>query len=105
MRRNGSSYEEFNQVGALFDDYFRSIGQLNRFKQQMAMTYWPHIVGERVAGHARPIRTQNGIIFIEVDSSAWQNELQYMKRDIVGQLNRFLRGNYIKDIKFLAGRH
>ncbi len=103
MKDNSNSVE-LTKIGNLFDDYFRSIGQLKRFKRQMAVTYWRNIVGERVASHTNATDCQNGILFIEVDSSAWLNELQFMKREIVSQLNRYLNGNYIKDAKFLARR-
>ncbi len=102
MRDKKKRAREFAQVGDIFDDYFRRIGQLERFKQQMAISHWESIVGERVSSHTKATRCQNGILFVEVDSPPWQNELQFMKREIVSQLNRFLKGNYITDLKFIV---
>ncbi len=99
-----SKIGEFEQAGALFDAYFKSIGQLEKFKQQMALTYWAALVGERVASHTQPVRCESGLLVVEVDSSAWMNQLQFMKREMVVQLNQYLKGNYVKDVKFVIAR-
>ena len=88
-------------IGSLFDSYFKSIGQLERYKQEYAKSNWSSIVGEKIARHTQPVSVDRGTLFVEVDNSAWLNELQFMKRDMITQLCHFLGGMYIKDINFV----
>ncbi|OQY26814.1 MAG: hypothetical protein B6244_12565 [Candidatus Cloacimonetes bacterium 4572_55] len=96
--------ENFTRIGSLFEDYFRQIGMFQRYKQGQVLAYWEEVVGERVARHTTPTSCRDRILFVEVDSPTWMNELQYRKRDIVTQINRFLNGSFIKDIRFVAPR-
>lgn len=92
--------QDAEMVGSLFDAYFRSIGQLTRYKYELALNSWPSVVGQRVAAHTAPVRCDDGVLMVHVDSPAWHNELQYMKRDIVTRLNQNLGGMYIKELLF-----
>ena len=54
---------------------------------QSALARWDEVVGERIARVARPTGVARGVLFVEVRSSAWMNELTLMRRDILARLN------------------
>jgi predicted nucleic acid-binding Zn ribbon protein len=69
-----------------------------------AVREWPQIVGERIARrtHARSYR--DGILLVEVDGSAWLQELGYLKRELVAQLNRRLGSNRVRGLHLVMTR-
>jgi hypothetical protein len=65
---------------------------------------WREIVGESVAEHSQPRSIRNQILFIEVDHPTWMQQLQFLKPTLLGQVNVFLGGPLIQDIRFKLGK-
>lgn len=59
---------------------------------------WTHIVGPRIAGRTRVGRLQRGVLTVKVASSAWSNELSFLKRQLVAKLQR--AGHEVTDLRF-----
>jgi hypothetical protein len=64
---------------------------------------WDQAVGETVAQQAQPAFVRGGILFVKCSSSAWMQQLQFMKVTIRDELNRLLGKEVIKDIRFQMG--
>jgi hypothetical protein len=64
---------------------------------------WDQTVGETVAQQAQPAFVRGGILFVRCSSSAWMQQLQFMKVTIRDELNRLLGKEIIKDIRFQMG--
>jgi hypothetical protein len=64
---------------------------------------WDQTVGETVAQQAQPAFVRGGILFVKCSSSAWMQQLQFMKVTIREELNRLLGKEVIKDIRFQMG--
>ncbi len=61
---------------------------------------WDGIVGEKMAGHARPTNINNRVLYVEVDDPLWLSQLKYMKLDIVDKINTTIKEGLFKDIRF-----
>ena len=64
---------------------------------------WDQAVGETVAQQAQPAFVRGGVLFVKCSSSAWMQQLQFMKVTIRDELNRLLGNEVIKDIRFQIG--
>ena len=64
---------------------------------------WDQAVGETVAQQAQPTFVRGGTLFVKCSSSAWMQELQFMKGTICKELNRLVGREAVKDIKFQMG--
>ena len=64
---------------------------------------WDQAVGETVAKQAQPTLVRGGTLFVKCSSSAWMQELQFMKGTICKELNRLVGREAVKDIKFQMG--
>jgi predicted nucleic acid-binding Zn ribbon protein len=64
---------------------------------------WDRVVGEDIARNARPAAFKGSILLVHVTSSTWLHHLQYLKKDIVAQLNNDLDQAIVGDIKFKIG--
>jgi hypothetical protein len=62
------------------------------------------IVGESVAEHSQPRSIRNQILFIDVAHPTWMQQLQFLKPTLLDQVNAFLGGPLIQDIRFKLGK-
>ena len=69
-----------------------------------AVREWEQVVGPRVARHTRAVSFRDGVLQVEVDGSAWMHELGFLKRDLVGKVNRHLGSRLVKDVRFVVPR-
>ena len=52
-----------------------------------ALARWETAVGPQIARHARAVRVQDGVLWVEVDHPIWKSELHHRKRQILDRLN------------------
>jgi hypothetical protein len=74
-----------------------------KMKGYAAWMVWTKAVGDTIAQQAQPAFMRGGVLFVKCSSSAWMQQLQFMKGKICEQLNRLLGNEVIKDIRFQMG--
>jgi len=74
-----------------------------KMKGYAAWMVWDKAVGDTIAQQAQPAFMRGGVLFVKCSSSAWMQQLQFMKGKICEQLNRLLGKEVIKDIRFQMG--
>ena len=74
-----------------------------KMKGYAAWMVWNKAVGDTIAQQAQPAFMRGGVLFVKCSSSAWMQQLQFMKGKICEQLNRLLGKEVIKDIRFQMG--
>ena len=87
-------------IGNVFAQLFKDLGIDKAIQQNMAVTKWAEIVGERIAAISEADRIENGILFVKVSSPVWRSELVFMKSNLIKSVNDTLTKNVVKDIKF-----
>jgi len=61
---------------------------------------WEEIAGEGLANHARPVRIDERILYVEVDDPIWLSQVRYMKLDIMAKIGVTIKKGIFKDIRF-----
>jgi len=64
-----------------------------------AVEVWPEVVGDRVAARAHAVAFRDGTLVVEVDSATWMNELTYLKRRMIDDLNRRLGAEVVSELR------
>jgi predicted nucleic acid-binding Zn ribbon protein len=64
---------------------------------------WNEAVGPEIAARTQPESFRRGILLVKTASSAWQNELMFLKSDILLKLNRLLGRTLVTDLKVVSG--
>jgi len=90
-------------IGAVLAEVIKNLGLAKKFSEQRAVADWAEIVGETIAEHSRAIRVDGGRLFVEVDSSVWSQELSFMKRRILSEINRRIGKQTIETVHFVIG--
>jgi predicted nucleic acid-binding Zn ribbon protein len=78
------------RVGDLLDDVLKQRGVGTQIRRVGALDVWAEAVGEKIASvtHARAVVATT--LFVEVRSSAWLMELDFMKGALLEHLNEQL---------------
>jgi predicted nucleic acid-binding Zn ribbon protein len=87
-------------LGEALQKLLRNLEIEPQVKQHLAAANWPKIIGEAVAKVSAVERVEKGVLFVKVESSAWRNELTFMRREVIKKINDFLGEELIRDIRF-----
>ncbi|OPX19313.1 MAG: hypothetical protein BZ151_09935 [Desulfobacca sp. 4484_104] len=64
---------------------------------------WEQAVAEQFKAQSRLVDYQRKILWIEVPSSLWMQELQFVKPQILANLNELLGSGVVNDLRFRIG--
>jgi len=64
---------------------------------------WETAVGAQIATQAKPAGFRDGVLTVAVASAPWMQQLSYLKKKIITELNKRLGEELVKDIFLRAG--
>lgn len=94
-----------DRVGDLLGGLLRKWGVDREVARQGAKDRWAGVVGERIAGVTRARSVASGTLFVEVRSSAWMNELNLMRHELLRRLNAGEAEGRVERIVFVLAEH
>ena len=74
-----------------------------KMEQVMLYRLWNEAVGEQIARNASPVLVRGDVLHVNVSSSVWVQQLQFLRDIMLEKINANLRGRKIKDIRFKIG--
>jgi hypothetical protein len=90
------------ELSGAFSGIIRDKGWQTKFDQHRVFPAWQELVDRETGTFARPLKIVKDILWIEVDNSAWMQQLQYQKHFLLENLNNFLENSTLKDIRFVV---
>jgi hypothetical protein len=102
MRKRTYHYGD-QSLKATFAGIIRDKDWDKKFDQHRVFLAWSELVDQETAAHARPLKIVKDVLWVEVDNSAWVQQLQFKKLELLDQLNDHLRVSYFTDIRFTVG--
>mgnify|MGYP002177104452 CR=1 FL=1 len=67
------------------------------------MAAWSKVMPERIVRRARPVSLTRGVLFINVTSSGWAQELHHMHDELLQRLRLEVKGARIAALRFRVG--
>ena len=64
---------------------------------------WDTAVGDAIAKNTKPEAFKGKLLLVNVNSSAWMHQLQFLKKDMIDKINTALGKELVQDIKFKIG--
>jgi len=101
MKKRAQSTPE--NVGPILERLFSSLNLGIKVKQYQILDVWEGVVGEAIARQTQPNHIRNMVLWVTVSSSTWMQQLEFMKKQIVGRLNECIGEKVITDIRFRIG--
>jgi hypothetical protein len=75
----------------------------DKMEQVMLYRLWNETVGEQIARNASPVLVRGDVLHVNVSSSVWVQQLQFLREAMLEKINANLTGRKIKDIRFKIG--
>lgn len=88
-------------VATLLPKLVRSKGWEKQLDLHSIFPEWENLANEDFVAHARPLKIERNVLWLEVENSSWLQQFQYGKYELLGDLNGFLRLSQLKDIKMV----
>ena len=83
------------------------VKQINLDKKQSdleILKVWNNLLDPNITAHAQPANLVRGTLFVNVDNSAWLNEIvRYRRREILSRLQTAFGPDLIQKISFRLG--
>jgi len=81
----------------------KRLGIEKKLREKRVVDLWNRLRYGDLIKHSQGAHFTNGILFVTVSSPVWSQQLLFLKVKWIEQINRELKGNYLKDIRFQCG--
>ena len=91
-------------AGELLPALMKSLRLDARQAEAEVVKVWNALIDPAVTAHAQPANLQKGTLFVNVDSSAWLNEIvRYRRKEILERLQSSFGKTVVQKISFRIG--
>ena len=87
-------------VREILPEVYRQGADKNSSDQELALAYWPVVVGETIAQRTRPVVLLGKRLVVDVESLVWRRQLAGLSRTIASKLNRAIGRPIVEGIDF-----
>ena len=101
--KNSKNLEEFEHIGNIIHNVLKTCR--SDFDENLSQVWgkWNGAVGDGIAKNAQPKAFKGKLLLVHVTSSTWMHQLQFLKKDIIKQINHALGKELVEEIKFKIG--
>ena len=97
----GTNMPEAKSIGELIKEFSRQENVSEKLRAYQVVGEWEKIVGEAIGRNTEISRIENGILYVKVATSAWRNELVFMKPSILKKIRENYPDSGVQDIFFI----
>ncbi len=92
---------EARRLGDLIKEFSRQENVSDKLRAYQVVGEWENIVGDAIARNTEIVRVENGILYVKVATSAWRNELVFMKPSILKKIRENYPDSGVEEIFFI----
>jgi len=92
--------DSHQSVASILPRVINRLGLRAQLDDHQVVARWPELVGDRIAAHTTPSKLKDGILYVEVSSPVWIQELTMMKPLLLKRLRRDADKSMVKDLVF-----
>ena len=85
-------------VGPLLQRLLHQLGLDRHLAEYRAVEAWAEVVGPTVAAQARAVAVRDGVLFVDVTSNVWMQELVLLRDSIADRLNAHLGAPLVRKV-------
>lgn len=103
MKTGGKKQRDgLTSIGRLMPEAYPS-SEPDEVAALRAFAWWRHAVPERVARNALPVRLQRGVLQVHTTTSAWAQELSFLRDQIVAAIQTHAPHAGVQDMRVKVG--
>jgi len=91
------------RTGTTLKKLLKDLGVDFVLKRHHLWACWEKVVGEKIAAHTHPDFLSGKSLFIIVDHPTWMHQLNFLKEELLSNINRELKTQPITEIRFRLG--
>lgn len=95
-----SRYNESRRVDTILKDVLDNMGCRERFDEAKAMELWIELAGASINSVTSNVFVRKGVLYVELTSSVWRQELHFNRKRWCEKLNQALAKPMIREIVF-----
>lgn len=103
MNHQRRKQKELVSLSTVLPDLLKSIRSGSDVQLLQVWELWDGVVGETISKNARPAAFKGKLLLVEVSSSTWMHQLQFLKSDIIAKINEAFGREAVEEIKFKIG--
>lgn len=88
-------------LGEAITYYLESMGIRDEADMHKILSKWEELMGKPIAAHTERTWFKEGILFIQVNTPVWKNELTLARLKIKGMINEVLQREVVKEVKII----
>lgn len=74
------------KIGSIVEALLAQRGYLTACREQEVVTQWPELAGETVAAVTQCSRVENGVVYVQVRTASWRQELSYLRQSLLQKI-------------------
>lgn len=87
-----------HHIGDAIQELLRSYRLKSKFDETTLVTSWERLVGKPIAKRTKKVTVRNKVLFVELDSPAMKNDLNFHKSQIIALFEKEFGKDIIKEI-------
>lgn len=91
--------DSFKQLSNLINDFAKQHGLEEKLLEERIAKLWVETVGGIIAKYTKVIKFENGILYLNTESSTWRTEIRLRSKELCNKINTKLGTNSVKEIK------
>lgn len=95
------SKDNLSSLGAAIQQFLKQNRLDKKIDSSSLSVNWPEIAGAMIAKHTTRLFIKEHTLFLQVDSAALKNELQFLKSQLIRNINVHLKKELIKELVLL----
>lgn len=92
------------RVKKVLDEVLQGLSLSRRFEEGKVYQVWEAAVGKKIAAHAHPTKMQDGKLSVKVDNTTWVQQLTFLKKRIIDEVNKQMGKESVREITFKIGK-
>jgi predicted nucleic acid-binding Zn ribbon protein len=104
-RRPGKKqFRRFVSLGSALPRVIKRLKLQDTVAEQRLIAAWASVVGEKVAGHTKPLYVERKTLVVAVDNPSWMTQLVFLKPEIMRKLAARGGAGLVSDLRFVPER-
>ena len=90
--------KEPEKIGGFLKSMLIDLGIWDQLKDTQIITEWEKIVGNSISEFVKPVRFENGELWVAVEDASWRNEIFNMRDALINKINDFMGEKTVKKL-------
>lgn len=92
---------DFKPINNALESILDKFNLKNDYEENLLFSRWSHIVGPQISKFSKPIKFEENILTIRVNSDSWKTELEAKRTFLIEMINSSLEKIKVEDILFI----